>query len=309
METPRRGPVLGVECGAGPRGTPTFSNGRVYTLGGTGILNVLDAGDGTVVWSRNAATDTGAALPTWGFSSSPLVADDLVIVAASGALVAYDLTTGEPRWFGPAGGERESYSSPHRVTLDGINQILMLRGAGLISVTPTDGTLLWEHPWAGYPILQPVLTADGGLLISVNQGSGTRRISVSKADGWTADERWTSTRLKPYYSAFVVHNGHAFGFDGSLLACIDVENGARTWKGGRYGAGQLLLLADQDLLLVLSERGELALVAADPEKFTEHARVPAIGGKTWNCPVLIGDVLLVRNAEEMAAFRLSFPGD
>jgi outer membrane protein assembly factor BamB len=290
-------------AGAGPRGTPTLSDGRVYTFGATGILNALDAADGTVVWSRNAATDTGAKLPIWGFSSSPLVVDDLVVVAASGALVAYDRATGESRWSGPVGDE--GYSSPHLLSIGGVEQILQLSGAGVASVTPADGSLLWEHEWSGYPIVQPVLTADGDVLISAGQGKGMRRLAVTGSEGWRVDERWSSNGLKPYYSDFVVHDGHAFGFDGSHLACIDVEDGKRTWKGGRYGAGQLILLVDQDLLLLLSEKGELALVAADPDQFREIARFPAIEGKTWNHPVLVDDVLLVRNAEEMAAFRLS----
>jgi hypothetical protein len=120
----------------------------------------------------------------------------------------------------------------------------------------------------------------------------------------TAKERWTSTGLKPYFNDFVVHGRYAFGFDGNLLACIDLADGQRKWKGGRYGHGQLIVLADQDLLLVLSEKGELALAAATPDQFKEFGRFKAIEGKTWNHPVLVGDVVLVRNDQEMAAFRL-----
>jgi len=243
-------------------------------------------------------------IPHWGFASSPLVVDDLVIVATAGRLAAYDLATGAKRWTGPARGV--SYSSPHLVTIDGVAQVLLLSEPGVTSVALADGTLLWEHPWPGYPIVQPALTADGDILISVSDSSGTRRLGVTRGPGgWTVQERWTSIALKPYFNDFVVHNGHAFGFDGSILACIDLKDGKRVWKGGRYGNGQLLLLADQDLLLVSSEEGELVLVGATPDQFTELARFPAIEGKTWNHPVLAGDVLLVRNGAEMAAFRLS----
>ncbi len=103
--------------GAGPRGTPTLGDGRVYTLGATGILNALDADDGSVVWSRNAASDTETKVPGWGFSGSPLVIDDVVVIAAAGTLAAYDRATGEPRWVGPKAGC--CYSSPHRVTSAG----------------------------------------------------------------------------------------------------------------------------------------------------------------------------------------------
>jgi outer membrane protein assembly factor BamB len=295
--------------GAGPRATPTLSNGRVYAFGATGILNALDGTSGAVIWSRNASADTGVEVPGWGFASSPLVVGDEVIVAASGRLAAYDIGTGQPRWFGPEGGG--GYSSPHLVTIDGVAQVLLLRGTRSTSVAPGDGTLLWEHTWqsTGVSIVQPAATPDGDVLIvggDAMGGTGIRRIAVAHGpDGWTVEERWTSNGLKPYFNDFVVHKGHAFGFDGSILACINLEDGKRKWKGGRYGNGQLVLLPDEDLLLVLSEEGELALVAATADKFTEIARFPAIDGKTWNHPVLVGDVLLVRNGEEMAAFRLS----
>jgi len=293
-------------AGAGPRATPTLSDARIYSLGATGILNALDAGNGAVIWSRNAASDTGGKVPFWGFSSSPLVVGDIVI-AYAGGLAAYDRATGRPRWVGKPGGD--SYSSPQLVTIDGVTQILQLTSAGVTSVTPADGTLLWEHAWPGDPIVQPAMTADGGVLIATGGGTGPlglRRLAVAqKPGGWSVEERWTSNGLKPYFNDFVVHEGHAFGFDGHILSCVDLKDGTRKWKGGRYGNGQLVLLPDQDVLLVLSEEGELALVRATPDKFTELARSPAIEGKTWNHPVLAGNVLLVRNGEEMAAFRLS----
>jgi outer membrane protein assembly factor BamB len=235
------------------------------------------------------------------------VVDDLVVVAAGGRLIAYDIATGAPRWSGPARGG--GYSSPHLATIDGVAQILLSSGAGTTSFAPADGTVLWQHDWPGAAIVQPARTAEGDLLLCTNDtmgGLGVRRLAVAHGSGgWNTTERWTSRGLKPYFNDFVVHEGHAYGFDGNILSCIDLEDGERKWKGGRYGNGQLLLLADQDLLLILSEAGELALVPAAPDGFTELARFPAIKGKTWNHPVLVGDILLVRNAEEMAAFRLS----
>jgi outer membrane protein assembly factor BamB len=293
-------------AGAGPRGTPTLHNGRVYTFGATGILNALDAGSGAVVWSRDVASHTARTVPDWGFASSPLILGDTVVVAAAGVLAAYDLADGRPRWIGPK--EGSGYSSPHPATIAGVRQIVLLNGDGAIGIAPADGALLWKHEWRGDGIVQPAVIAGSDVLIGSGSGMGAvglRRVAVSHGPaGWSVQERWTSNGLKPYYNDFVVHDGHAFGFDGSLLACIDLADGARKWKGGRYGHGQLVLLPEQDLLLVVSEDGELALVKAAPDRFTELARFPAIEGKTWNHPVLVRDVVLVRNAEQMAAFRL-----
>lgn len=298
-------------AGAGPRATPAISGGRVYTLGATGILNALDAADGTPVWSRNVASDTNTKVPTWGFAGSPLVVGDVVIVAAAGTLAAYDIDTGRPRWSGTA--HDGGYSSPHRLTIDGISQVLLASDAGVTSVEPGTGVLLWEHAWPGVAIVQPARIEGSDVLIGAGNpngaGMGTRRIAVARGPGgWTAEERWTSNGLKPYFNDMVVHKGHAFGFDGSILSCIDLRDGKRVWKGGRYGYGQLLLLQDQDVLLVLSEDGGLALVGATPDQFREIARFPGIEGKTWNHPVLVGDTLLVRNGEDMAAFRLTRAG-
>jgi outer membrane protein assembly factor BamB len=293
--------------GAGPRSTPTIHKDRIYSMGATGLLNALDARTGKKIWATNTSSDTSRDVPYWGISSSPLVVDDVVIVSVGGTLSGYDLGTGKQRWIGPLHGG--SYSSPHLLTIEGVTQVLILSAPGAVSVNPADGKLLWDYKWEGGAIIQPAVTPDGDILInamSATGGSGTRRL-VIKRDGnnWTPEERWTSNGLKPYFNDYVIHKGHAYGFDNNILACIDLADGKRKWKGGRYGNGQMVLLADQDLLLVTSEEGELALVSATTDQFKELARMPVFDAKTWNHPVVVGNVLLVRNGEEMAAYKLA----
>ena len=234
------------------------------------------------------------------------------MVATAGKLAAYDLESGAPKWFGPDGGA--GYSSPHLLTVHDDPQVVLMSRAGAVAVEPEGGKVLWSYDWEGRGrIVQPAHLGNGDLLMSRGETTGIRRVSlVAPSDGgeWRLEERWSSRRLKPYFSDLVLHEGHAYGIDGNILAAIDVETGERAWKGGRYGAGQLLLLPDQDLLLVISERGELALVKATPDAHEEIAFVPVLEGKTWNHPVLVADaeggpILLVRNAEEMAALRLA----
>lgn len=291
--------------GAGPRSTPTLSNGRVYTLGATGILNVLNERDGSVIWTRNAAQDTEVKLPGWGYTGSPLVVDSTVAVAVSGRIIVYDMLTGNKRWAGPDGGE--SYSSPELFTIDSVRQILFMNKTNVTGFAPHDGTELWKVPMTGSPIIQPNPVNENEFMISEVSEAGAKGIQLISVKngpgGWSAKEIMRSSKFKPYFNDIVVHKGNVYGLEGPVLTCVDARNGDRKWRGGRYG-GQIILLADQDLLLVLTEKGEVALVSATPDKFNELARIPAIKGKTWNHPVLAGNILLVRNSQEMVAFRL-----
>jgi len=141
------------------------------------------------------------------------------------------------------------------------------------------------------------------LLIS-GENKSISRISVTQERGeYKARELWNSSEYKVNFNDFIIHKGYAYGFDGPALTCIDMKDGRRMWRGGRYRGFQVLLI-DQGLILILTEKGEVALVSADPLKFMELAKIQALKSKTWSHPVIAGNILVVRNHEEMAAYRI-----
>lgn len=296
--------------GVGPRATPTFDGSRLFTFGATGILNCLDANTGEVHWTRNVAADANASLPMWGYSGSPLVVGDIVIVHAGGAVdkgvLAYRVDTGVMAWGAAAG--TVSYSSPQLVILCEERQVLMLSDIGLTSVDPKTGTVLWQAGAAmpGAPrTVQPHAIGTDQLLVATYSGSGMALLNVTRdGSAWNANAAWESKDLKPEFPDFVIHDNHAYGFDGSIFACLELGSGKRCWKAGRYGRGQVMLLADQGLLLVTSEGGELILLRANPERHEELGRFQSLNGKTWNHPVIANGRLYLRNAEEMACYEL-----
>jgi outer membrane protein assembly factor BamB len=295
--------------GDGPRATPTFEDGRVYSQGATGILNCLDAATGKVAWSHNISDDSGAATPMWGFSSSPLVVEGMTIVYAGGkdgkGLLAYQADSGEPAWTSATG--PISYSSPQLTWFDGEPQVLLLSDTGLIAVEPLSGKILWEYGAAVPGIWRAVqpMTAGAASIVVGSEDLGIVHLDVSRrGDAWSVVKDWQSKAMRPGYNDFVIQDGFAYGFDGGIFCCADLETGKRRWKGGRYGHGQVLLVADERLLLVVSETGEVVLLRATPEAHEEIARFQAIEGKTWNHPVIARECLFVRNDQEIACYRL-----
>jgi outer membrane protein assembly factor BamB len=287
-----------------------LKDGRLYAAGATGLVHCLNPANGAVYWQRDVTKDAGRQPLTWGFASSPLIVDNLVIVYAGGAddkgVFAYDIQSGEPRWSVPAGDH--SYSSPHRAKVAGHDVVLMLTNTGIHAIDPSSGKNAWTYEWKyeGYRTLQPLVVDETGILLGTGMGTGTRRVDVSYADAAAViKDRWTTLEMKPDFNDYVAHKGFLYGFDHNIFGCIDLDTGKRTWKKGRYGNGQVLLLPDADQLLVLSETGDVAVLRANSKNLEELARTKVLNDKTWNHPVLVGNRLYVRNGEE--AVRLELP--
>ncbi len=275
--------------GAGPRATPTFADGSLFTLGATGILNRLDAGTGRAIWSRDIKAGSNVQPPMWGFASSPLVTDGLAIVYAGGekGLLAFRTDTGEPAWSVVAG--TQTYTSAQLATLDGQRQVLFLSDAGLIGVDPATGRQLWSlaanAPGAArHPAARHFRFAGPHFL---RNGPGHRpNRSLPPRRRLGSPPHLGLARLKPSFDDYVIDGGYAYGFDGAVFCCMDLQAGKRRWREGRFDHGQVVLLADQHLLLVISEEGEAILLRAAPEGNQELGRFKAVQGKLWSHPAI-----------------------
>jgi outer membrane protein assembly factor BamB len=269
----------------------------------------LDGGSGKVVWGKNILSDNGAGNIPWGVAASPLIVDDKVVVMAGGSgnksIVAYNKMTGAPVWKSQS--DESSYTSPMLVTLGGRRQILAVTASRALGLAPEDGSLLWETEWrnsAGINVSQPLIVNNNRFFISAGYGKGAALVEISgSGKSFSAKKVWENSSMKNKFNSSVLHNGYVYGLDEGILTCLDVTTGERKWKGGRYGYGQVLLASGH--LIVSSDAGELALVKAAPDGYSEIAKFSALSGRSWNVPAIADGRLLVRNSTEMAAFNLA----
>lgn len=304
--------------GPGPRATPTIHDGAVYSYGAKGDLVCLDLATGELRWHADALPD-GATNAEWGMSSSPLIVEDLAIVEAGGpegdGLVAFERAGGDVVWERPgverlrdgAGRNRAGYSSPVLVTIGGVRQVLIFDGEGLRSHVPETGEELWFHEFSNGPgvnVAQPILLDGNRIFLSQSYSVGCRMIEVRHEDDqWQTDVLWDNLNMKCKFTSPVLHEGYLYGLDEGILVCLDPETGERMWKRGRYGHGQVLLTHGQ--LVILSERGDVVLVDATPDRLQEITRFTAIESpKVWNPHALAAGIVYVRNHETMAAYDL-----
>ena len=309
-------------AGDGPRAAPGLTQTvdadglpqtRIVTVGGTGLLNCLDAASGASLWQVDLLAEYKAENLVHGTCISPLIIDDKVIACPVGidgpCIAAYRLSDGKPIWTGGSETHRRaSYSSPMVAEIHDRRQIILHCGPGVCGFDIDMGKELWFFPWTNQydnNAAQPLIgvTSPNRILASTGYGRGSALFEVTYTDGTFATESiWDSRSLKSKYSTPIAFQNEIYGLDDGILTCLDAQTGKRLWKRGRYGHGQILLV--DDLLLVQCEAGEIALVRPSKKALDEIARVPALTMKTWNHLCLIGSKLLVRNDREAVCLQL-----
>ncbi|WP_020475931.1 PQQ-binding-like beta-propeller repeat protein [Zavarzinella formosa] len=311
--------------GDGPRATPTIAHGDVFALGAKGRLVCVDGNTGTEKWAVETLENNQNI--QWAMSGSPLVVDDLVIVnpgaqneeSKGKAVRAYNRKTGDFVW--ATGTRPAGYCSPELAQISGQRMILMLDATGLSGIDIVTGAELWRFGWPTYQginVAQPLVIGSNRVCVSSGYNTGGVMLEVTQGDGgkWNVKEVWrTKTSvMRSKFMSPVVYENHAYGLNDGIMECVDLNTGKQVWKdertakrGEAYGHGQILLVQDSGLIVVLTEYGELALVRATPEKYEELGRIQALkrGKKTWNNPAMVGNIIYLRNEEEMAAYELA----
>jgi outer membrane protein assembly factor BamB len=295
--------------GIGPRATPTIEEDRVYTLGALGDFVCLDFETGEKRWGFNVLDKHGASLPDWGVAGSPLIYEDLVILSVGGrnghSLVAYDKLSGDYVWSG--GSDKVHWSSPVFFEIAGKKQVLIFNHKSMVGHDVKDGSILWEYEWDtdGMPhVAVPILVPEDRILLSSGYGKGAELLQISNSDDGkqSAERIWRTLHLKAKFNNYVLKDGFVYGLDDGMLTCIDVEKGRRSWKKGRYGHGQNILV--EDLMILTAENGEVLLLEPVPEEPRVLGSFQGLEGKSWNPPALVGEYLLLRNHLEAALYRL-----
>jgi outer membrane protein assembly factor BamB len=225
--------------------------------------------------------------------------------AGGHTLVAYDRATGQQVW--ATGSARAGYSSPMLATLADVRQILLFDGERLAGYDATSGQELWHHDWStnqGINVAQPVVLDGSHVFICSGYGVGCALLEITHHGGkWDARQLWRPTTMRCKFTSPVAYQGHLYGLDEGILLCLDAKTGKRKWRDGRYGHGQLLLSGD--LLLILAETGDLALVEASPVAYRELGRIRVFEERTWNCPAVANGKAYLRSDREMACYDLT----
>lgn len=301
--------------GSGTRATLWIDGDRVYTFGRGGDLACWSLFDGAERWRVNV-NDVGGEEPTWGFSSSPMVFEELVAVNAGGSArtVAFDKMTGELRW--KAGEGKAGYAALQAISIEGKPAILSFHGDGLSAIDPASGAILWDVPWkTAHDVNATTPVVDGdSVFISSGYGTGCELLEISRNQ---AKVLWKNKVIASHHSDPFVIDGFVYGYSGQsfqnkgVFKCVELENGSERWSTGEMGWGTAIRIGDH--LLCLDIKGNLFLMKLNSDKFVKVAEMPRalgdVNGAVWTRPVVANGKLYLRFMQNLICYDFNSMDD
>lgn len=314
------------EYGGGPASTPALSGSRLVTIGVGMNLCCFDKGTGEVLWQRNLMEEHELPMPGRGYSSSPLVYEDTVILqlggpdpvnaeddapsrgVRNGAITAFDLATGKVAWSGH--NFPESKASPILIEFGDRPQLVVFTGNELAGLDPENGTLLWLHEHAtsyGFNCATPVYDGVDTLVCSSAYNNWTEAVQLVEKDGAIeANLRWASRRLKVHFTNLLLVGGRVYGSNGmgrpAFVSCLDLETGSARWR--KRGFAKANFLYADGRFVILDEDGRLALASFSDDGIEVHGSLTVTEGYAFSAPTLVGTKLYLRDRKMLTVFDL-----
>jgi outer membrane protein assembly factor BamB len=302
------GPAGDNDRGPGPRSTPTIDGDRVYALSETGDLACLRVADGSVIWQRNILKDFRGSNPYWLLSESPLIDGNLVIVTPGGrgaGVVALDKMSGMTVWTSKDLSDGAGYASPIVADVGGVRTIMTFTADAGVGVRASDGKLMWRNSTAanGTANIATPVYSDGKVFFTSSYGAGAALLGLRASGGEVRAQEIYSTRdMKNHHGGVVLVNGYIYGFNDSILTCLEFASGKMVWRDRSVGKGAISY-ADGHLY-ILSEDNIVGLVEATPAGYREKGRfsIADQGLPSWAHPVVSGGRLYIRNQGTLTSY-------
>lgn len=295
--------------GDGPRSTPTVEDDRLYVLGGSGDLTCLENATGKKIWSINIIQKFGGRNPYWGYSESPLIVGDRILVNAGGSrasIVAIAKADGATLW--QQHSDEAGYSSPMLLRTGSLQQVVFFTGERTLAVDARDGRLLWSYNKAANGtanIATPIIRGTR-VFVSSDYGTGAALLEVRAAGNIaSASEVYFTREMRNHHASSVLVGDHLYGFSSSILTALRFDSGEMAWRDRSVGKGSLIF-ADGRLILY-SEEGVVGLAEANPAGYREHGRFTLAqqsGAPTWSHPIVAGGLLIIRDQDNVYAYDL-----
>lgn len=285
--------------GDGPRSTPTIDEEHIYSFSGLGMLSAHSKNTGNIIWQHDFVKEFGSVIPQWGFSSSPIIFGDKLIMEAGGkeenAFIAFDKMNGKILWSKEQGDV--SYNSPLLININNQEQIIFTNRNTIYSLDHK-GDTLWTYKMSfANAVAMPVFIEPNKIFVSFT------KFVIVEVGNDNVFESISGVSMRNDFSSSCYFDGYLYGFHNAFLRCISAKTGEEKWTKRGFGKGNLIMVGDK--LLILSDKGVLALVEVNPEVYKEIGSIQAIEGKSWTSPSFSKGKIYIRNLTEMVCYKFN----